>query len=52
MLFSALVMLMGAGWYGLHSQGQTLQVRETVAAASETAEFAATLDGQIDRPGH
>ncbi len=34
MLFSAFVMLMGAGWYGLHTQDETLQVRETVAAAS------------------
>lgn len=47
MLFSAFVMLMGAGWYGLHTQDETLQVRETVAAAGEAAELSAAASGHI-----
>lgn len=48
MLFSALVMLMGAGWYGLHSHGDELRVRETVETASEAAELSVSVS---DRTG-
>ncbi len=47
MLFSAFVMAMGAGWYGLHSHDEKLQVRETVAAASDAAELSAAVSEQI-----
>ena len=48
MLFSAFVMAMGAGWYGLHSHSEDLQVRETVETASQDAEFSAAVSEHIE----
>jgi len=48
MLFSAFVMAMGAGWYGLHSHGEDLQVRETVQTASEAAELSAAVSEHME----
>jgi len=48
MLFSAFVMAMGAGWYGLQSHSEDLQVRETVETASQAAELSAAVSEQIE----